>query len=64
MIEDQNQQTSGFQTFNVHAKNKMKKLSYIISMDYQFPFQEFDIFSPYELSRKICKRLTHFLVNC
>jgi len=25
-------------------------------MDYQFPSQEFDKFSPYELSRKLCKR--------
>jgi len=33
-------------------------------MDYQFPSQEFDIFSPYELSEKFAKDLTHFLVNC
>ncbi len=63
MIKDQNQQTSGFETFNVHAK-KLKKLSCIILMDYQFPFQEFDMLSPYELSKKFAKDLTHFLVNC
>ncbi len=33
-------------------------------MDYQFPSQEFDMFSPYELSRIKKKDLTHFLVNC
>jgi hypothetical protein len=64
MVEDQNKKTSGFETFNVHAQKKMKKLSCIILMDHQFPSQEFDMFSPYELSSKIFTRFNpFFLVN-
>ncbi len=57
-IEDQNKKTNGFEM--CIEKQKMKKLSSIILMDYQFPSQEFDMFSPYELSSKNCKRFNPF----